>query len=292
MGNCCKKSQRQNQKNLPLPKKNREPLLEDDNFGKHVASSFDDEASNPSTRLSEKQKNYLDFFRSLELEKKLDTVQEELEKVNLEELKKISKETDTFSLWFNVLSEPGSKEKYHSTLMVLESKMSPLEYKLANSLISEEDELRISDSYEQFKTPFRVKDGDIYYIMNYALYKKILMFSKKDLLFVKAFKVLDNGDVLEVTVSVEHPDYPISEEVERMSIIQNVVLYRKTENGCEIKSFNSLYPKTNAGSTMLNGIFSKSYRTYNKLLAEYLEALSKSEQELEAEFIDFVPENI
>ena len=230
---------------------------------------------------------FLRIIEELQLKDKLDQVEQRIRSFNKSELKLISDAKDPFTLYFDVKTD-DTKDKYHTTLMSSQSHHSPLAFKLANSLISEEDELKISSSYERFTTLYRTKIGDIYYIFNYALYKQVMLFSKKDLLIMKAFKVTENGDIVEITASCTHPDYQEKKGIDRMKIIENITYYqKKPDGGCEITTLNSLYPRVGAGFTILKPIFSKSFRNFNGLLADYLAKVQKTEKQLEAEFVRF-----
>ncbi len=229
----------------------------------------------------------LQIIQEMNLADKLDAVVERLRNYQPTTLKKISDDKDPYSLFFEVFTDEA-KDKFHTTFMTSSSNLSPLAFKLINSLIPEEQELAISSNYERFITIFRGKIEDVFYIMNYALYKQVMLFNKKDLLFMKAFKLLADGSVVEITASITHPDFPEKKGIDRIKIIENVVHYRRTaDGGSEIVSLNSLYPRVGVGFTMLKPLFSKSYRAYQKALSEYLTTASTDEKALEADFVNF-----
>ena len=91
-------------------------------------------------------------------------------------MKKISDDKDPYDLFFEVKTDEA-KDKFHTTYMVSKTTLSPLAFKLANSMISEDQELKISSSYERFITIFRAKIEDVFYVINYAIYKKIMLFN-------------------------------------------------------------------------------------------------------------------
>lgn len=295
MGNCCQKKK---------PADNNQPkstyqkaAAEEVNIGSGLTENLmeSDEKASPSTQPPVVDVEagrtidpvFLRIIEELNLKDKLDGVEQRIKTYNKADLKLISDPKDHFTLYFDIKTD-DTKEKFHTTLMSSTSHLSPLGFKLANSMISEEDELKISSSYERFSTLYRVKIDDIYYIFNYALYKQVMLFSKKDLLIMKAFKVTDSGDVVEITVSCSHPDFLEKKGIDRMKIIENITYYqKKPDGGCEITTLNSLYPRVGAGFTILKPIFSKSYRTFNNLLADYLAKVHKNEQQLEAEFVRF-----
>lgn len=223
----------------------------------------------------------------MNLAEKLDAIVERLKSYQPSTLKKISDDKDPYSLFFEVFTDEA-KDKFHTTYMTSSNNLSPLAFKLVNSLIPEEQELAISSNYERFITIFRGKIEDVFYIINYAVYKQIMLFNKKDLLFIKAFKLLADGSVVEITASINHPDFPEKKGVDRIKIIENIVHYRRTaEGGTEIVSLNSLYPRVGVGFAMLKPIFSKSYRSYQKSLGEYLGTASNDEKALESDFVHF-----
>lgn len=229
------------------------------------------------------------IINQLKLEETLNSVKERSAKINRDDLKMISDAKDNFKLYFDVKTDE-QKEKYHTTVMeTTYDKFGPLAFKIANSLIPEETELKLTSNYEKFTTIFRAKIGDVYYIMNYALYKKILLFNKKDLLFLKAFKEFEGGDVAEVTVSVQHSGYPEVKGTDRMKIIENFVYYHKTgDHSVATTSYSSLYPRVGGTFGMLSSLFAKSYRNFVKALSEYLDTLKKTPQELDDDFKQFV----
>lgn len=230
---------------------------------------------------------FLGIIESLNLKDKFDAAEKKLRSYDKSELKLISDSKDPFTLYFDIKTD-DKKEKYHITHMTSYSNLSPLAYKLVNSLITEEEELRISTSYERFQTLYRVVIDGVFYIFNYALYQKIMLFSKKDLLFMKAFKVLENGDLIEITASIDHPDFPETKGIERMKIIETMTLVTKMpEGGSQVETLNCLYPKVGAGFTILKPILSKSFRNFNKLLSEYFQKVTMNEKELKAEFVRF-----
>ena len=230
---------------------------------------------------------FLRIIEELQLKDKLDQVEQRIRSFNKSELKLISDAKDPFTLYFDVKTD-DTKDKYHTTLMCSQSHLDPLQFKLANSMISEEDELKISSSYERFATLYRIKIEGIFYIFNYALYKQVMLFSKKDLLILKAFKLTENGDVVEITASCSHPDFEEKKGIDRMKIIETMSYYqKKPDGGCEATTLNSLYPRVGAGFTILKPIFSKSFRTFNSHLADYLAKVNKTQTQLEAEFVRF-----
>lgn len=242
----------------------------------------------PGTGLSPEDEKWQDFLKSLQLEPILDKVQEQVTSYKTDALKKISDDKDPYTLYFDVLTD-DNKEKFHTTYMHQKSPLSPLAFKLANTLIPESEELRLSSSYERYITIYRCKIGDVFYIINHAIYKAIMLFSKKDLFIVKAFKIVNGGDLVEVTVSPTHPEYPEKKGTDRMKIISNMAYIRKTsEGGSEVTSINSLYPRTGTSFMILKPIFSKTYRTYTKTVGDYLESLNKSEAALQDEFVRYV----
>lgn len=229
----------------------------------------------------------LQIIQEMNLAEKLDGVVQKLSTYQPTNLKKISDDKDPYALYFEVFTDEA-KDKYHTTYMTSSSTLSPLAFKLVNSLIPEDQELAISNNYERFITIFRGKIEDVFYIINYAVYKQVMMFNKKDLLFIKAFKLLADGSVVEITASINHPDFPEKNKIDRIKIIENIVHYRRTpEGGTEAVSLNSLYPRVGVGFSILKPLFSKSYRGYQKSLAEYLGTASTDEKALESEFVHF-----
>lgn len=229
----------------------------------------------------------MQIIEKLDLPSKLEGIIHRLETYNHSDLKKISEDKDPYHLYFEVKTDEH-KDKYHTTYMTSHSNMSPLAFKIANSVIPEEEELKISTSYERFITIFRAKIGDVFYIINYAVYKQVMLFNKKDLLFVKAFRLTPDGGVVEITVSIDHPDFHEKKGTDRMKIIENIVYYKRTaDNGTDIISLNSIYPRVGASFTILKPLFSRNYRSYQKLLAEYLHTVPNDERKLEAEFVNF-----
>lgn len=279
MGNCCKKKDTSERGKSIRSKPDGTTLTQNLVEG---AEGADNVVTVPEPKVDQVS---IDLIKSLNMEPLLDTVKDRITAFGNGTLKKISDDKDPFELFFDVTSD--DKDKIHTTLMKSKSNMSPLQYKLVNSLIPEADELKISTNYERFETVFRGKIGNVYYIINYALYKQIMLFSKKDLFIVKAFKEYENGDVVEVTLSAQHPDYMETKGIDRMGIIENICLYTKTPEGCDIISLNRLYPRVGAGFTILKPLFSKGFRTYNKLLGEYLVTVTKTVPELEEEFKHF-----
>jgi hypothetical protein len=294
MGNCCqkKKPADKNQPKATYQKASieevnvgsglTENLIDDENRDRLVADKpLDVEAGHSVDPV------FLRIIEQLNLKDKLDAVEQRIKTFNKAELKLISDAKDPFTLYFDVKTD-DTKDKYHTTLMCSQSHLGPLQFKLANSMIAEEDELKISSSYERFSTLYRVKIDGVFYIFNYALYKQVMLFSKKDLLIMKAFKLTDNGDVVEITASCTHPNFEEKKGVDRMKIIETMSYYqKKPDGGCEATTLNSLYPRVGAGFTILKPIFSKSFRTFNSLLADYLAKVNKTETQLEAEFVRF-----
>ena len=245
------------------------------------------------TRLEDKEigspsldETCLQLIRELNLGPKLNSVRAELDKVNRNELKKLTDDRDRFTMYFDVKTD-DKKEKYHVTASTLRSHLSPLAYKLANTMISEADELKMTSSYERFMTIFRGKVDDVFYIVNYTLYKQIMFFSKKDMLYLKAFKQFDNGDVAEIAVSISHPEFPENPKFERMALIECLAYIAKTDTGCEATTINKMYPKISAGATILKPLFANSYRNYYKALDEYLLGIRANEGEMTNKFVNF-----
>ena len=294
MGNCCQKKKRvdSNQPRTTYQKASAEEV----NIGSGLTENLVDdeikERSDPGKPVDVEAGRtvdpvFLQIIEQLNLKEKLDAVEQRIKSFNKADLKLISDAKDPFTLYFDVKTD-DTKDKYHTTLMCSQSHLDPLQFKLANSMISEEDELKISSSYERFATLYRIKIEGIFYIFNYALYKQVMLFSKKDLLILKAFKLTENGDVVEITASCSHPDFEEKKGIDRMKIIETMSYYqKKPDGGCEATTLNSLYPRVGAGFTILKPIFSKSFRTFNSHLADYLAKVNKTETQLEAEFARF-----
>lgn len=293
MGNCCKKKEKDTKKK---PGEGEYVRIKDGKEGTIVGSLGSDtlpgtgelpghivdlEAGHP--KLDEA---CVQWVNTLDLGPQLEKVKEKIENYNKGDLKKITDDKDTFTMYFDVKTD-DAKEKFHVTASQAKSNLSPLAFKLANVLISEEDELRMTSSYERFYTLFRAKIDGVYYIVNYALYKQIMLFSKKDLLFIKAFKQFDNGDVAEITVSINHPEFEEKPKIERMRIIESISYITKTETGSSIQTLNQMYPKVSAGVTILKPLFAKSFRAYFKTLDEYLATIPNDEAELASKFEKF-----
>lgn len=232
----------------------------------------------------------IQWIKTLDLGPQFDQVKSKIDSYNKGDLKKLTDDKDSFTMYFDVKADEN-KDKFHVSAAVCKSHLSPLAFKLANALISEADELKMTSSYERFYTLFRAKIDGIYYIVNYALYKQIMLFSKKDLLFLKAFKEYDNGDVAEITVSINHPEFEEKPKIERMKIIESMAYITKTDNGCTIETLTQMYPKVNAGITILKPLFAKSFRAYFKTLDEYLVTVKSDQSELNTQFEKFKKAN-
>lgn len=297
MGNCCQKKKKTNQNAVPAAytKTSAEEVklgsgLTDNLVDIHATENGSAHTVNGQVDIEAGSKLDPVCWRTIKefnLKDKLDQVEQRVKSYNKADLKLISDPKDPFTLYFDVFTDE-KKEKYHTTFMTAKSNLSPLAYKLANSLISEADELEMSSSYERFSTIFRAKVDGVFYICNHASYKKIMLFSKKDLIMMKAFKETENGDVVEITVSFDHPDYPEKKDVDRITIIETIAYYRKTpEGGTEINTLNTLYPRVGTGFMILKPVYSRSFRTFNGLLTDYMSKMTKSTEQLEAEFVNF-----
>lgn len=303
MGNCCKKSLRTEfetrvnslshpnreqytKLNQPIESCNSSTAAESHPKGFNSDSSS--AVQSVASELTPPDPN-IQFVQRFNLSQKLNQIQEKMRKLDLAELKKISKEKDDFKMYFDVKTD-SENQKFHATYIEAQSDMSPLQYILTTSVILESKEKEISSNYERFHTCFKLHMDGTYYILNYIVYKQIMLFSKKDLLILKAFKELSDGTVVSVAVSVEHPDYPIAPGVERMEVIENYSVFSQVETegslvpSTRVQLFNSLYPKISASFTILNGIFSKNYRTYFKNLNEYFEKHKSDTEKLKKKF--------
>ena len=255
--------------------------LPDTNPEQFQGQIVDIEAGHP-----ELDEECLKIIKELNLGPQLDFVKERVGNFSKDDLKKITDDKDDFTMFFDVKTDEN-KEKYHVTVNHSKTPLSPIVFKLSNVLISEEDELRMTSGYERFYTLFRARIDGIFYVINYALYKQILLFSKKDMLFLKAFKRFDNGDVAEITMTINHPEFEVKPKIERMSIIENIVYYSKTDTGSDIIAINKIYPKVGAGFTILKPILSKTFRSYFKTLDEYLSTVKTDEDKLSKDFDRF-----
>lgn len=304
MGNCCKKKTREDQKNQEeggyvrikdsAMTKDEQQIsggslgtdispLQGLGADEHIQHSkaIDIEAGHP-----ELDEACMNWIRSLNLGPQLDSVRSKIDEYNKGDLKKLTDASDTFTMYFDVKTDEA-KEKFHVSAAESKSHLSPLAFKLANILITEADELRMTSSYERFYTLFRAKIDGVFYVVNYALYKQIMLFSKKDLLFLKAFKEFENGDIAEITVSITHPEFEEKPKIERMKIIQGLSYITKTNTGCRVETLNQMYPKVSAGITILKPVFTKSFRAYFKTLDEYLVTIKDSETEMTSQFEKF-----
>ena len=301
MGNCCQKKSKDNKPQRRPPVGTGYVRITDDkvnlnNGSMPVVTSINEDGQVVTTQAADTEAGIqLDPFcvqliQQLDLASKLEAIINRLESYQPTDLKKISDDKDPYDLFFEVKTDEA-KDKFHTTYMVSKTTLSPLAFKLANSLISEDQELKISSSYERFITIFRAKIEDVFYVINYAIYKKIMLFNQKDLFFVKAFRLTPEGNVIEITVSSEHPNYPEKKGIDRMKIIENVVYYKKMDDGTtQVISLNSLYPRIGASFGILKPIFSKSFRTYQKQLGEYIESIPNDERVLEEQFVNYRPD--
>ena len=309
MGNCCKKKTKEEGK----PGSGDYVRIKDGTVSKVGATITGEPTSNlsngPDTARDEEGGHFkgramnleedhpklddacLQLIKDLGLDAELDTVKERVHKFSKEGLTKLTDDgKDTFTMFLDIKADE-KKETFHTTVAHLKSHLQPLAFKLANTLISEADEIRMTPNYERFYTIFRAKIDDVYYIINYALYKKIMLMSQKDLLFLKAFKKLDNGDVVEITVSINHPEFEEKAKIDRMKLIQSIGHFKKTDSGTEGTTVSQIYPRTSVGMTMLKPIFTKSFRSYFKTLDEYLLTIKSEEGELSSTFQNFTKKN-
>lgn len=285
MGNCCKKRQT-SRDYQPIREKIHTggAAIATNIYDKDQSQSEDAPTAVPSTVMTPVCPHIYTLVQSLGLSAQLDSIILKLSNLDYTGIKRISDDQrDAFELWINVHTDEH-REKIHTTIMKYQSHMSPMHFKLANTLMSESDELTVSPNYDRYRTLHRWKSDGVYYVVNYALYKQIMLFSQKDILFVKAFKPLPSGDVVEVTVSISHPDFPENGDTERMKIIDNYTVYAKNDDGCYITAVNILYPRVGAGFTILKPLFIKAFRGYHSNLQSYLSNQSKTEDQLNKEF--------
>lgn len=196
---------------------------------------------------------------------------------------KISSPKDPLELYFQVGDHPNPKEKFHKFLSSYTANFEPKTFVLRQCMLCEEDRLKSNSALQSYKVLLRRRIGDTYYMINHAIFKKVLLFAEKDSLCIKAVRFLENGDCIEQNISFEHDQVPKSRE--RIQVISNPIYYRKTETGLSTKSFNFVLPKTSIGFSILKPIMNKSYNDTFKAL---LERLNTSEplslEELIAQF--------
>lgn len=196
---------------------------------------------------------------------------------------KISSAQDPLELYFQVGDHPEHKEKFHKFLSSYTASFDPKTFVLRQCLLSEEDRLKSNTALQSYKVLLRRRIGDTYYMVNHAVFKKVLMFAEKDSLCVKAVRFLANGDCVEQNISFDHERVPITRE--RIQVLSNPIFYLKTEKGLSAKSFNFVLPKTTIGFTILKTIMNKSYNdTFKALLERVAAAEPRPVEDLVAEF--------
>lgn len=182
-------------------------------------------------------------------------------------LQRITKPTDLLELYFAVLDSSDGKEKAHKFLSFYEVEYDPKYFVLRNSLLSADERLKSNPNLQSYTTIARRKIGNTYYMVNHAVFKKVMLMSQRESLMIKAFRFLDNGDCIEHNMSVEYPSIPEHKSVVRINTLSNPIYYQKTEKGLKAKSFNYVLPKTSIGFTILKPILGSSYtNTFTSIL--------------------------
>ena len=183
---------------------------------------------------------------------------------------KISKEIDPLELYFQIGDDVDKKEKFHKFISSYTAPYEPKEYVLKNCMLTSEERLKTNSALEKYTTIVRKRIGDTYYMINHAVFKKVMMFNQKESLCIKAFKFIDNGDCIEQNISIIHDRIPIS--IDRITVVDNPIYYQKVENGkLIVKSYNHVIPKTNMGMMVLKPIMNSSYNTTFKMILKILE---------------------
>jgi hypothetical protein len=203
----------------------------------------------------------------------LDKVKETLDGITPEApLVKISKESDPLDLYFAIVdSEVTPKEKHHKFLSFYTIGYDPKFFVLRNCLLSAEERLASNPNLESYLTVARQKIGDTYYMVNHAVFKKVLMMSQRESLMIKAFKFLDNGDCIEHNMSVEYPSVPENPKIQRIYTLSNPIYYEKTETGLNAKSYNYVNPKMSMAFMILKPIMNLSYNSTFTKIKEIIE---------------------
>jgi hypothetical protein len=230
----------------------------------------------------------LEVIRMLNLGAKLDEVAAQAAVYNYSGLKKITDDKkDSFEMYFDVKTDEAAKEKYHDMYFKLKSPLAPWEHKLASSVFSEAQEKKIDDGLERVYKVFRGEVDGVFYVVIYALYKQIMFFNKKDLLVIRAFKKLDNGDVVEISMSMEHPEFPEAPKTDRMKLVRSMEYITKSDTGSNIVMATQLFPRVGTGFMILKPVYTSMFRKMFKNMDEQLQAVKADEAQLLKEFADF-----
>lgn len=232
----------------------------------------------------------LKIIDSLNLPAELDNVKTSVETYNLGELKKLTDDKkDTFEMHFDVKTD-DAKEKIHAMYFKSKTHLDPAVFKLVSHTLSEEEEKKLDDNYERVYTMFRAKIGEVHYTVQYALYKKIMFFNKKDLVIIKAFKKFDNGDVAEIAISIDHPEFPETPKIDRMKLIKSQEYVKKLDSGSEVTTVSQIYPRVGTGFMILKPVYTSMFRNSFKILDEFLKKVQASEEELTRKYEGFKKE--
>lgn len=148
MGNCCKKKSKDDKPVRRPPIGTGYVKINDDkmtlNNGSMPVTSINEDGEVVTTQAAVDTEAgiQLDPFcvqliQQLDLPSKLDEIINRLETYQPTDLKKISDDKDPYDLFFEVKTDEA-KDKFHTTYMVSKTTLSPLAFKLANSLISED----------------------------------------------------------------------------------------------------------------------------------------------------------
>ena len=151
-------------------------------------------------------------------------------------------------------------------------------------MLTPEDRIKSNPSIEQYKTYVKRKIDGIYYLVNYALFKKVPLITAKDSLCIKAVKLLDNGDCLELNISADHPNCPVQPTIDRIVTIQNPIYYKKTAEGLSVQSFNYIIPRTNVGMIFLKPLLNNIYQGTLKRILEIIKTEPLDLETIESQF--------
>jgi len=132
-----------------------------------------------------------------------------------------------------------------------------------------------------------IETGDVIYSFVRVTMKKILMIKGKELIFVDAFKKLDDGTWIEVYVSYDDINFPTIKKLDRMTIELGGLLFEnglgETEPdnedgalavvGTRCTKFTLLEPQTRIPVKVVKGMMGSYFKTYwreqAKLFEEY-----------------------
>jgi len=168
-----------------------------------------------------------------------------------------------------------NKVNHHEIFQNWEMSHTPQQYNLFFNFEDCKDKQRGDTNLDSWDVLYHYMKDDVLYTFIRSTTKKIMFMKGREMVFVSAFKKLENGNYIEMYISYDDREFPVSKKLDRMTVVKGWLLYQKQENDTwKVNNYTFMDPKTKMPiklvKKVIGGFFSNYFKNNFVIMDEYL----------------------